>query len=103
MTKNGDPAEPAARGTLPCAKQSWGDLFQWRQRTEEFNEDGESRWVWRDLGLFAWTADAFDFHGLTIQQVKLPNYYGVTKTTLSTAVTMTLLLRSIGSHWRHPQ
>ncbi|KAK7214893.1 hypothetical protein V2G26_002896 [Clonostachys chloroleuca] len=111
----------------PClVPNSLGAAFHRRQRTEEFNDDGESRWVWRDpvpfedpilslvgiglygglvfiVGLFAWTADAFDLHGLNVQQVKLSHYCGVTKTTVSTTVTMTLLLRSIGAHWRHPR
>jgi hypothetical protein len=28
------------------------------------------------VGLAAWTADAFDFHALSIQTVKLADYYG---------------------------
>lgn len=54
-------------------------------------------WLAFLLGFFSWTADAFDFHALSIQQVKIAKYYGTTKTVISTAITLTLLLRSVGS------
>jgi SHS family lactate transporter-like MFS transporter len=54
-------------------------------------------WVFFLVGLFAWTADAFDFHALSIQTVKLSKYYGRTKTDITTAITLTLLLRSVGA------
>lgn len=115
-----EPAEPVAEGIWAVAKQSWADLFRWRQRVEIVNEQGEKRAEWQDpdrfqnpiklfmllsardwlfflVGLAAWTADAFDFHALSIQQVKLADYYGKTKTDISTAITLTLLLRSVGA------
>lgn len=54
-------------------------------------------WLAFFLGFFSWTADAFDFHALSIQQVKIAKYYDTTKTIISTAITLTLLLRSVGS------
>ena len=45
----------------------------------------------------AWTADAYDFHALSIQQVKLSWYYNTSITDVSTAITLTLLLRSVGA------
>jgi MFS family permease len=45
----------------------------------------------------AWAADAFDFHSLSIQQVKLASYFKTSKTDISTAITLTLLLRSVGA------
>lgn len=54
-------------------------------------------WVFFIVGLAAWTADAFDFHALSIQTVKLAKYYDVTKTEVTEAITLTLLLRSVGA------
>lgn len=116
----GDPAEPIVRGTFSTAKQSFADLFKWPQRVEITNQYGESTYEWqrparlknpislfaklslRDwlfflVGFFAWTADAFDFHALSIQTVKLAKYYKTTNTNISTAITLTLLLRSVGA------
>lgn len=120
MSSHNEPAEPIAEGIWAVAKQSWVDLFRWRQRVEIINEHGEKHAEWQDpdafqnpiklfmllsardwlfflVGLAAWTADAFDFHALSIQQVKLADYYGRTKTDISTAITLTLLLRSVGA------
>jgi MFS family permease len=47
--------------------------------------------------LLAWTADAFDFHALSIQTVKFAAYYKTTNTNITTALTLTLLLRSVGA------
>ncbi|EEP77144.1 hypothetical protein UREG_01993 [Uncinocarpus reesii 1704] len=114
------PAAPIAKGTLATAKQCWGDLFRWEMRVEVVNELGEKHTEWqapeplqnpismaaqlsaRDwlyflVGLFAWLADAFDFHALSIQTVKLSKYYHQSKTSISTAITLTLLLRSVGA------
>ncbi|KAK3044539.1 hypothetical protein LTS18_000996, partial [Coniosporium uncinatum] len=41
--------------------------------------------------------DAFDFHALSIQTVKLAAYYDTSNTNISTAITLTLLLRSVGA------
>lgn len=115
-----EPAEPVAKGIWATAKQSWGDLFIWKQRTTVTNSYGEEHTEWqkpeplqdpislfaqlsaRDwlfflVGLGAWTADAFDFHALSIQTVKLAKYFDTSKTNVTTAITLTLLLRSAGA------
>nr|CAB88550.1 related to carboxylic acid transport protein JEN1 [Neurospora crassa] len=120
MESTHEPADPVAKGILPTARQSWKDLFIWKQRVVVTNVYGETATEWakpvplknpisllaqlsgRDwicflVGFCAWSADAFDFHALSIQQVKLAAYYGVSKTSVSTAITLTLLLRSIGA------
>ena len=107
-------------GILPVARQAVKDLFIWKQRTEILNEYGEATYEWQSpeplrnpislfaqlsakgwlffiVGLLAWTADAFDFHALSIQTVKLAKYYDTSKTNVSTAITLTLLLRSVGA------
>lgn len=117
---HGEPAEPIAKGILPSAKQAFGDLFRWKMRVEVINDLGETTTVWRDpprwinpfslfaqltamnwvyflVGLFAWVADAFDFHALSIQTYKLAPYFERTKTDITTAITLTLLLRSAGA------
>ncbi|KAL8407021.1 hypothetical protein RB596_005496 [Gaeumannomyces avenae] len=114
------PAEPMAKGVLATARQSWGDLWKWDQRVEVVNEYGEKRtewhtppplknpislmaqlsakdWLFFIVGFAAWTADAFDFHALSIQTVKLSKYYHTSKTDITTAITLTLLLRSVGA------
>lgn len=120
MESTHEPADPVAKGILPTAKQSWHDLFNFKQRVVVTNELGETTTEWarpvplrnpisllaqlsgRDwlffiVGFAAWTADAFDFHALSIQQVKLAKYYNTSKTDVSTAITLTLLLRSVGA------
>jgi len=120
MSAHLEPAEPIAKGTLATAKQSFGDLFRWKQRVEITNEYGESTFVWQEptplknpislfamlkgrdwafflVGLAAWTADAFDFHALSIQTTKLAKYYHRSKTDITAAITLTLLLRSVGA------
>ena len=110
-----DVADPIAKGIVPTARQSFKDLFIWKQRVEVLNEHGESHAEWQSpgpirnpiglimqlsardwafflVGLAAWTADA-----LSIQTVKLSKYYDRSKTEVSTAITLTLLLRSIGA------
>ncbi|KYK61705.1 carboxylic acid transport protein [Drechmeria coniospora] len=54
-------------------------------------------WLFFVVGFSSWTADAFDFHALSIQTVKLAKYYHRSKTDITTAITLTLLLRSIGA------
>ncbi|KAF2144966.1 uncharacterized protein K452DRAFT_265458 [Aplosporella prunicola CBS 121167] len=115
-----EPAEPFAKGTFATAKQAWGDLFRWKQRVVVTNEFGEERtewqapeplrnpislfaqlslrdWIFFSVGFIAWTADAFDFHALSIQTKKLADYYDESKTNVTTAITLTLLLRSVGA------
>ncbi|KAF4974990.1 hypothetical protein FZEAL_8174 [Fusarium zealandicum] len=118
--ENGQAADPVAKGIWATAKQSLGDLFIWKQRVVTTNEHGEEATEWRDpdpiknpislmaqlsakdwiffiVGFCAWTADAFDFHALSIQTVKLADYYQTSKSNISTAITLTLLLRSVGA------
>lgn len=113
-------AEPIAKGILPTAVQSFKDLFIWKQRVEVVNSFGETHAEWQSpeplknpislmaqlsardwlfflVGLAAWTADAFDFHALSIQTKKLSDYYDRSKTDVTTAITLTLLLRSVGA------
>lgn len=115
-----EPADPLARGVIPTAKQSWKDLFVWKQRVVASNEYDEARCEWQEpdrlvnpfsllaqltakqwlffiVGFCAWTADAFDFHALSIQTTKLAKYYHRSKTDITTAITLTLLLRSVGA------
>ncbi|ETS73130.1 hypothetical protein PFICI_15075 [Pestalotiopsis fici W106-1] len=120
MATQNEPADPLAKGTFATAKQAWSDLFKWKQRVVVTNDAGETHteweapprlrnpislfrllsakdWLYFLAGFFAWTADAFDFHALSIQQVDLASYYGQSKTEISTAITLTLLLRSVGA------
>ncbi|KAK3297408.1 major facilitator superfamily domain-containing protein [Chaetomium fimeti] len=115
-----EPADPVAQGVWATAKQSWHDLFIFKQRVVVTNELGETStewarpvplrnpisllaqlsgrgWLFFIVGFAAWSADAFDFHALSIQQVKLAEYYNTSKTNISTAITLTLLLRSVGA------
>lgn len=119
-TRRGEPADPLAKGIIATAKQSLGDLLVWKQRVVVSNENGETATEWHDpdplqnpislmaqlsakdwtffiVGFCAWTADAFDFHALSIQTVKLAHYYDTSKTAITTAITLTLLLRSVGA------
>ncbi|KAL1602966.1 hypothetical protein SLS59_004622 [Nothophoma quercina] len=114
------PADPLAKGTFATAKQAWSDLFKWDQRVVVRNEYGEETCEWQKpeplknpisllaqlglkdwayflVGFFAWTADAFDFHALSIQTTKLAAYYHRSNTSITTAITLTLLLRSVGA------
>ncbi|KAI1333902.1 major facilitator superfamily domain-containing protein [Xylariaceae sp. FL0016] len=120
MATANEPADPLAKGTLATAKQSFSDLFKWKQRVLVTNELGESHtewqapeklrnpislcrllrardWLYFFVGFFAWTADAFDFHALSIQTKKLADFYDTSKTNITTAITLTLLLRSVGA------
>jgi MFS family permease len=115
-----EPADPLAKGVLATAKQSFRDLFVWKKRVAVTNDAGETHcewepsdafvnplslvaqlsvrdWVFFMVGFSAWTADAFDFHALSIQTVKLAKYFGRSKTDITTAITLTLMLRSIGA------
>jgi len=114
------PADPLAKGTFATAKQALSDLFKWDQRVVVTNAYGEQVCEWQKpeplknpfsllaqlalkdwayflVGFFAWTADAFDFHALSIQTTKLADYYDQSNTSITTAITLTLLLRSVGA------
>ncbi|PHH65639.1 hypothetical protein CDD81_1725 [Ophiocordyceps australis] len=120
MPPQNEPADDLAKGVVATARQSLHDLFVWRQRVVVTNMQGEVRCEWQEpdrvqnpfslmaqlsardwlfflVGLASWTADAFDFHALSIQTVKLAKYYGRSKTDITTAITLTLLLRSLGA------
>lgn len=83
MTHN-EPADPIAKGIIPTAKQSFKDLFIWKQRVAVTNDYGEvhcewqkpeplknpislmaqlsaKNWLFFLCGFFAWTADAFEY------------------------------------------
>lgn len=115
-----EPADPLAKGIIPTCKQSVRDLFVWKKRVVVTNDYGETTCEWEEYerianpirllglldakgwifflcGLAAWTADAFDFHALSIQTQKFSKYYNTSKTDVSTAITLTLLLRSVGA------
>jgi MFS family permease len=119
-TTGNRPADPLAKGTFATAKQGLKDLFIWDQRVVVRNDYGEEHCEWqkpeplknpitlfaqlslRDwayfiVGFLAWTADAFDFHALSIQTTKLAAYYKQSNTAITTAITLTLLLRSVGA------
>jgi MFS family permease len=55
------------------------------------------QWLFFIYGLLAWTADAFDYHALSIQTTKFAAYYKRNNTDITTALTLTLLLRSVGA------
>ncbi|KAF1952972.1 carboxylic acid transport protein-like protein [Byssothecium circinans] len=120
MASVNEPADPIARGVFATAKQAWKDLFIWKQRVVVRNEHGEEHTEWKTpeplknpislmaqlsakdwlffiVGFCAWAADAFDFHALSIQTTKLAKYYKRTNTDITTAITLTLLLRSVGA------
>ncbi|KAM0433993.1 hypothetical protein ACHAPT_003937 [Fusarium lateritium] len=120
QVENGTPADPVAKGIMATAKQSLRDLFIWNYRmtlTNAHNEEATEwrapeplknpislmgqlslkDWVFFTVGFCAWTADAFDFHALSIQTVKLADYYDTSKTDITSAITLTLLLRSVGA------
>lgn len=120
MATTNRPADPLAKGTLAKAKQSLRDLFIWDQRVVVRNDYGEEHcewqkpeplknpfslmaqlgfkdWLYFACGFLAWTADAYDFHALSIQTTKLASYYKRSNTSITTAITLTLLLRSVGA------
>ncbi|KAJ6436987.1 sialate:H+ symporter (SHS) family MFS transporter [Purpureocillium lavendulum] len=120
MSTQVESADNLAKGAFATAKQSIRDLFIWKKRVVATNEHGETRCEWHEVdrfvnpvslfaqlsardwiffivGFCAWTADAFDFHALSIQTVKLSKYYHRSKTDITTAITLTLLLRSVGA------
>ena len=120
METTNEVADPIARGWRNTARQSIRDLFIWKQRVAITNEDGETEtrwakplplknpvslmaqlslknWIFFLVGFAAWTADAFDFHSLSIQTVKFAAFYKTSKTEISAAITLTLLLRSVGA------
>lgn len=105
---------------LRSGAQNFRDLFRWKVKTTNFDENGDEVVVWEKpslppnpirllcmlnalgwgayaIGFIAWTADAFDFHALSIQTTKLADHFDVSKTKVSEAITLTLLLRSVGA------
>ncbi|PFH63103.1 hypothetical protein XA68_18240 [Ophiocordyceps unilateralis] len=112
-----EPADDLAQGVVATARQSWQDLFTLRQRIvlstppscawrhaapignpiRLLAQLSARGWLFFLVGLGAWMADAFDFHALSVQTVKLAGNYGRTKTDVTLAITLTLLLRSVGA------
>ncbi|KAF8610771.1 MFS general substrate transporter [Ceratobasidium sp. AG-I] len=54
-------------------------------------------WLFFIVGLAAWTVDGYDFHSVSLSITNLSKYYGVSKTDISTSITLTLLFRSLGA------
>ncbi|SPO37183.1 related to carboxylic acid transport protein [Pseudozyma flocculosa] len=111
---------PKPMGLAAQAAQNFRDLFRWQQRVTIIDENGQEReewqspempknpikllrmlsatnWLYYLVGLAAWTVDGYDFHSVSISLTRLSAFYGVSKTQVSTAITLTLLLRSIGA------
>lgn len=120
METTGIEASPKTHGIWPAASQSFRDLFIWQQRTETTLPNGITKtewtkplplknpfsllrqltaknWLYFTVGLAACTADAFDYQALAIQTVKFANYYETSNTQITTAITLTHLLRSVGA------
>jgi len=120
MATVNEPADPIAKGLIPSLRQNLKDLVIWKQRVLVTNDYGEEHvewqkptplqnpfklfaqlsardWLFFTCGFLAWTADAFDFHALSIQTVKFAAYYDQNNTNITTAITLTLLLRSVGA------
>ncbi|PWN52764.1 MFS general substrate transporter [Violaceomyces palustris] len=111
---------PTKKGLLGQAAQNFGDLFRWRQRVTIIDKDGNettewqspeplknpirllrqlsaTNWLYYIVGLAAWTVDGYDFHSVSLSLTNLSKFYGVSKTDVSTSITLTLLLRSLGA------
>ncbi|KAG9094226.1 hypothetical protein FS749_012865 [Ceratobasidium sp. UAMH 11750] len=54
-------------------------------------------WLFFLVGLAAWTVDGYDFHSVSLSITNLSKFYGVSKTDISTSITLTLLFRSLGA------
>lgn len=91
--------EVACRGVEPVWRDPRGIAISGIHRESHQSHDAavSSRLDFFLIGLAAWTADAFNFHALSIHTVKLADYYDRTKMDVSTAITLTLLLRSVGA------
>ncbi|PWN20530.1 putative carboxylic acid transport protein JEN1 [Microstroma glucosiphilum] len=106
--------------TVQNVKESVVALFHWRTRGYYLDAEGVQRetcetpklppnplklirkitlriWITYTIGFLAWFADAYDFHSLSIQSVKLAKHFNTTKSQVSEAITLTLLLRSVGA------
>ncbi|KAF9004971.1 MFS general substrate transporter [Hymenopellis radicata] len=105
---------------LTKAKNNVADLFRWKTRVHVIDIHGNETVEWQSpkplqnpislfgkltalnwlfflVGFAAWTADALDFHTLSIKTTEFSKYYDVSKTSVTTAITLTLLLRSVGA------
>ncbi|PWN32944.1 MFS general substrate transporter [Meira miltonrushii] len=105
---------------LRSGAQNFRDLFRWKVKTTHYDENGDEVVTWTKpsmppnpirllcmlnaigwgaylIDFTAWTADAFDFHALSIQTTKLSKHFDVSKTKVTEAITLTLLLRSVGA------
>lgn len=96
------------------------NIFRWRQHIVYIDNLGvkHERWetpiplpdpitIWSGLtlrgffaaviGFSAAFVDAFDYHGMGIQTIKLANYYNVSKGELTSAITVTMVCRIAGA------
>lgn len=103
--RNTEPRTPEIESRANCQRQNeYGEYrTEWQRPLPLRNPfslaaqlSGQG-WIYFIVGFAAWTADAFDFHALSIQTTKLADYYQTTNTQVSTAITLTLLLRSVGA------
>ncbi|KAK4150817.1 major facilitator superfamily domain-containing protein [Chaetomidium leptoderma] len=88
MESTHEPAEPFAKGVLATARQLWRDLFIFKQRVVVTNVVGETATEW-GCPLLA--------RDWLFSIVKLSQYYNTSITDVSTAITLTLLLRLVGA------
>ncbi|KAL1854090.1 hypothetical protein Plec18167_000006 [Paecilomyces lecythidis] len=110
---------PVVKGTWATAKQSFSDLFIWKQRLAVI-DNGHVTTEWRSpeklsyprallgqltcrdwaifvVSLSAWIISSFDLHGVGIQTTKLARHFGETEDTISDSIDLTLLLRPVGA------
>jgi SHS family lactate transporter-like MFS transporter len=48
-------------------------------------------------GWFAWTCDGYDYFAVSLTLTRLAEAFDVSKTSITTAITLTLLFRSLGA------
>ncbi|KAH8834686.1 MFS general substrate transporter [Flagelloscypha sp. PMI_526] len=54
-------------------------------------------WLTYMVALWAWTMDGYDFHSGSLSVSRLAVYYGESRDTISEAITLTLLFRTVGA------
>ena len=112
-------AEPVSKGILPTCKQALVIYSYWNKEWKsQITKEREAlsghhyeplknlisllqlsprNWLFFLIGFTAWTADAFDFHALSVQTVKFAAHYDKSKSDITSAITLTLLLCSVGA------
>lgn len=97
-TKTHSKNKTITKDLILSARKSWNDLFVWKYR-DTVHDDLDQlediwvtpeplknpitllgqlsvyNWLFFAVGFLAWTADAFDFHAITIQTTKLALVY----------------------------